>query len=59
MVISLQLLEKALQLIMDQLILFACHHGHLPNTLLQLEVIQNACDKLLETAFLGTGSVLC
>ena len=56
---SLQLLEKAPQLVLNQLILLACPPGHLPNTLLQLEVIQNACDKLLETAFLAAGSVLC
>ena len=56
---SLQLLEKALQLVLDQLILLVCHPGHLPNTLEQMEVIKNACDKLLETAFLAASSVLC
>ena len=56
---SLQLLEKALQLVLDQLMLLACHPGHLPNTLYQLEVIKNACDNLLQTAVLADGSVLC
>ena len=34
------ILKKALQLVIDQLILLACPPGHLPNTLQQLEVIQ-------------------
>ena len=29
---SMQLLEKALKLVLDQLILLAFHPGHLPNT---------------------------
>ena len=35
------------------------HPGHLPNTVKQLEIIQNACDQPVETAFLAAGSVLC
>ena len=56
---SLQLLEKAPQLVLNQLIVLACPPGHLPNILKQLDAIQNACDKLLEKTFLGSSIVFC
>ena len=36
---TLQILEKGIQLVLDQLIIMVCHPKHLPNTLKQLEGI--------------------
>ena len=50
---ALQLLEKAPKLVLNQLVLLACPPGHLPNTLYQLQAIQNVRDKLLEAKYLN------
>ena len=42
---SLQLLKRGPQLVLGQIVLLACHSGHLPKTLKQLEIIQSLFDK--------------
>ena len=48
---SLQLLEQGPQLVLGQLVLLACHSGHLPNT-------QNACDEPRRDGICGSWQCL-